>query len=146
MPAPQPSGGGSIHVSRITDPSRRAYVREIDSVCERFDTERVRDQRRVGSAGRPEEAAKEYEGTISLGWKELRRIEKAGEPAGEAAALKANVYDPIRHQLALRREIKAALIAVDVPKLTRLRGELDSSSQALTGFARGYGFQICGEG
>lgn len=146
VPAPQPSGTEPVHVSKVTDPARRAYVTQVDAVCERFDPERGKDQQRVGSATRPEEAAREYESTISLGWKELRQIEKIGEPAGDAAVLKANVYDPIRHQLALRREIKAALAAVDVPKLTRLRAELDTSTQALTGFARGYGFQVCGEG
>ncbi len=100
----------------------------------------------MGSAADSAEAAKAYEGTVALGWQELRQIEAVPEPAGEKALLKANVFEPIKGQLALRAtDPRGALAAADVPLLRRLRAELDNSTRALTGFARGYGFQACGE-
>ena len=93
----------------------------------------------------PAEAVKAYEGTIALGWRELREIEAIAEPPGERRLLRANVFDPIRGQLALKAKIRDALAAADVPLLRRLRSELDNSIRALAGFARGYGFGVCGE-
>lgn len=88
---------------------------------------------------------KAYDDSISLGRRELRQIEAIAEPPGDATLLKANVFDPIRAQLALRARIRDALAAADVPLLRRLRTELDNSTRTLTGFARGYGFRVCGE-
>jgi hypothetical protein len=59
--------------------------------------------------------------------------------------MKANVFEPIRGQLALRESIAKALAATDIPRLRLLRAELDNSTRTLTGFARGYGFRVCGE-
>lgn len=139
------SNPGAVRVTRVTDPARRAYIAKVDSVCGRMDSARGKEQERVGSAADPEEATRAYEGTIRLGWRELRQIEAIGLPPGEATVLQANVFDQIKRQLALRRKIKAALAVVNVPKLERLRIELDNSARALTGFARGYGFRVCGE-
>ncbi len=66
-------------------------------------------------------------------------------PPGEGALLRANVFDIVRRELAVRRRIGLALAAVDIPRLKSLRGELDGLSQRLGAFARGYGFRVCGE-
>ena len=129
----------------VTDPARRAYVSKVDAVCGRLDPERGREQERVAKAGDAREAAKLYDGAVALGWKELREVEAVPAPRGERALLRANVFEPIRRQLALRKQIGEALAAVDVPRLRVLRGELDNLSRAVGGFARGYGFQVCGE-
>lgn len=142
--SPAPSGGRP-QVTKVTDPARRAYITRVDAVCRRIEPERTREQERVGTSAGPAEAAKIYEGSINLGWRELRQIEAIAEPPGDAALLKANVFAPIRGQLALRLQIRDALAAADVPLLRRLRAELDNSTRALTGFARGYGFRVCGE-
>lgn len=145
-PAPsQAPSGERPQVTRVTDPARRAYVARVDAVCRRIEPERAKEQERVGAFTEPAEAAKAYEDSISLGWRELRQIEAIAEPPGDATLLRANVLDPIRGQLALRARIRDALAAADVPLLRRLRTELDNSTRALTGFARGYGFRVCGE-
>jgi hypothetical protein len=138
-------GGGPAIATRVTDPARRAYVARVDAVCRRFDPERSRTQERVANASLPAEAAKTYDETIGLGRSELRRIEAIPVPRGEDELLRANVFDVIRHELAIRGEIGGALSATDLPRLRRLRGELDSLSRSLGGFARGYGFRVCGE-
>jgi hypothetical protein len=134
-----------VRVTKVTDPARRAYVARVDSICAQIDPERAKEQERVGSAADPAQAARTYGDTIALGWRELRRIEAIPAPAGEKAVLKANVFEPIKGQLALRDQIRGALAAANVPLVRRLRAELDNSTRALTGFARGYGFQTCGE-
>lgn len=145
---PESSGsttGGAVQVTKITDPVRRAYVTRVDAVCSRIDPERTKEQEQVAASTDPAEAAKDYDGSIRLGWRELREIEAIAEPPTDKALLAANVFDPIRRQLALREQIRDALAATDVPLLRRLRAELDNSTRALTGFARGYGFRSCGE-
>jgi hypothetical protein len=142
--SPAPSGG-RLQVTKVTDPARRAYIAQVDAVCRRIEPERAKEQERVGTSTEPAEAVKAYEDSINLGWRELRRIEAIAEPPGDATLLKANVLDPIKGQLALRARIRGALAAADVPLLRRLRTELDNSGRALTGFARGYGFRVCGE-
>lgn len=136
---------GKTQVTKVTDPARRAYITQVDTVCRRLEPKRAREQERVGTSAEPDEAVKAYEGSIALGWRELRQIEAIAEPPGDAALLRANVIDPIRGQLALRARIRDALAAADVPLLRRLRAELDNTTRALTGFARGYGFRVCGE-
>jgi hypothetical protein len=146
--SPKSTSPGStepVRVTKITDPARRAYVTRVDAVCAQIDPERAKEQERVGSSTDSARAARTYGDTIALGWRELRRIEAIPEPAGEKAVLKANVFEPIKGQLALREQIQGALAVADVPLIRRLRAELDSSTRALTGFARGYGFQTCGE-
>jgi len=106
---------------------------------------RTSREKRVGASSGTAEAVKAYDDTIALGWRELRRIRAIPPPPGDAALLNANVFEPVRRQLALRAQIGKALGATDIPLLRRLRSELDNSSRALSGFARGYGFRACGE-
>ena len=134
-----------VRVTKVTDPARRTYVTRVDAICAQIDPERSKEQERVGSSADSTQAAKAYDGTIVLGWRELRRIEAIPEPAGEGAVLKVNVLEPIKGQLALREQIRGALAVANVPLVRRLRAELDNSARALTGFARGYGFRTCGE-
>lgn len=143
--ATAPRSTEPVRVTKVTDPARRAYVARVDAVCAQIDPERAKEQERVGSSTDSTQAAKAYNGTIALGWRELRRIEAIPEPASERAVLKANVFEPIKGQLALREQIRSALAAANVPMVRRLRAELDNSTRALTGFARGYGFRTCGE-
>ena len=152
QPSAVPSPGSTpprpaepIRVTKVTDPARRAYVARVDAICAQLDPERSKEQERVGSSADSAQAAKAYDGTIALGWQELRRIEAIPEPAGENAVLRSNVFLSIKGQLALRAQIRDALAAANVPLVRRLRAELDNSARALTGFARGYGFQTCGE-
>ena len=141
----RPSSSGPVRVTKVTDPVRRAYVARVDAVCGKLDPERAKEQQRVGSSAGSAEAAKAYEGTITLGWRELRRIEAIPEPPGEKAVLRSNVFEPIKGQLAIRARLRNALAAANVPLVRRLHAELDNSTRDLTGFARGYGFQTCGE-
>ncbi len=144
--APQRAGtGGPVIATKVTDPARRAYVARVDSICGRLDPERSAAQERVRASARPGEAAKAYDDTIALGRKELRQVEAIPVPSGERALLRANVFEVIRRELTVRRRIASALAAVDVPRLRSLRAELDSLSRSLGGFARGYGFRVCGE-
>jgi hypothetical protein len=141
----QHPSGGSVQVAKVTDPARRAYVARVDGICDKLDPERSREQERVGTAADTTEAVKAYDDTIALGWRELRQIRALPPPPGDVALVKANVIDPVKGQLVLRARIRDALAAADLPMLRRLRAELDNSTRALTGFARGYGFQVCGE-
>ena len=141
----QHPSGGSVQVTKVTDPARRTYVARLDGICEKLDPERSREQERVGTSADTTEAVKAYDDTIAIGWRELRQIRAVPPPAGDAALVKANVIDPVNGQLVLRARIRDALAAANLPLLRRLRAELDNSTRALTGFARGYGFQVCGE-
>lgn len=143
--ATRPTATAPVQVAKITDPVRRAYVARVDAVCGKVDPERSKEQERARAQAGSQEGVKAYDDTIALGWRELRWIEAIPEPPGERPLLKANVFDAIRSQLAIRAEIRDAYAAVDVPRLRLLRAELDNSSRSLTGFARGYGFQVCGE-
>jgi hypothetical protein len=141
----QPSPSGTVRVTRVTDPVRRAYVGRVDAICRQVDPERTSRQEQVSASSSTADAVRAYDDTIALGWRELRRIEAIRPPPGDAALLKANVFAAVRAQLALRAQMGKALAAADVPALHRLRSELDNSTRALTGFARGYGFRVCGE-
>jgi hypothetical protein len=132
-------------VAKVTDPARRAYVARLDSVCSRLDPERVKAQVRVAKSVLPKEAAKAYDDTIVLGRIELRKIEAVPVPPGEHELLQANVFEVVRRELALRGKISRALLATDLPRVRRLHSELDNLSRSLGGFARGYGFRVCGE-
>jgi hypothetical protein len=147
-PTAQPQqlpAGGPVRVARVADPRRRAYLGRVDAICARIDPERTKEQERVGASTDSAQAAKAYDDTIALGRRELRQIEAVPPPPGDGALLKANVLDPVRAQLALRARIRRALAATDLPALRQLRSELDNSTRTLTGFARGYGFRVCGE-
>jgi hypothetical protein len=143
-PTPNPSPEKPI-ATKITDPVRRAYVGRVDSICARLDRERAGSEKRVAETAGAKEAARAYDDTIAIGWRQLHRIETVPVPPGDGPLLRANVFEPIRRQLAVRHQMAAALAAVELPKLRALRAELDDSARALTGFARGYGFRVCGE-
>ncbi|MBS1845568.1 MAG: hypothetical protein JST53_14220 [Actinobacteria bacterium] len=140
-----PSPTGPVRVTRITDPARRAYVTRVDAVCRQVDPELAAGQDRVGNSADTNAQVTAYDDTIALGWRELGRIEAIPTPPGDGALLKANVFEPVRWQLELRERMSAALARTEVATLRRLRAELDNSTRALTGFARGYGFHVCGE-
>jgi hypothetical protein len=133
-------------VAKVTDPRRRAYIASTDRICRSLDPERSTARKRVGESADIQGAVKAYEQDTALGSSELRKIEAVPPPPGDAALLRANVFEPIRSQLVLRTKIRAALAAVDVPRLRILRAELDNISRALSAFARGYGWRACGEG
>lgn len=134
-----------VPVTPVTDPARRAYVARVDRVCGNLDPERNSARERVGSSAGAQEAAKAYDDDINSGETELRQIEAIPVPPQEKQLVRTNIFDVIRRQLALRRQIRDALAAVDLPRLRSLRGQLDDLSRTLTGFARGYGFKVCGE-
>jgi hypothetical protein len=147
VPATPPASSQprSLPVAKPTDPRRRAYIDRTDKICGSLDPERSNARKRVGESADIQGAVKAYEQDTALGSSELHRIEAVPPPPGDAALLRANVFDPIKRQLALRAEIRTALAAVDVPRLELLRAELDNISRALTAFARGYGWRACGE-
>jgi hypothetical protein len=132
-------------VAAIADPRRRAYVARTDRICRSLDSERNSERQRVREAADLQGATKAYEQGTVLGGEELKRLEAVAPPPGDAAVLRANVFDPVRRQLALRTRIRAALAAVDLPRLRALRAQLDDISRALSAFARGYGWRTCGE-
>ncbi len=145
-PAGQTGGVPKVPSSAVSDPARRAYIGRIDRICSKLDPEQAGARERVGKSTNEGEAVKAYDGTIALWTKQLSEIKAIPAPPGDRSALQANLFDPIRRQLVLRRQIRNALAAVDVPRLRQLRGELDNLTVALTAFARGYGFRVCGEG
>lgn len=142
----RPGNRASLPVAAVSDPHRRAYLARTDRICRRFDPERNTERERVRESATVEEAAKAYERGTVLGESELTRLEAVPPPPGDAALLRANVFDPVRHQLALRARIRSALAAADVPRLGALRAQLDNISRTLSAFARGYGWRSCGEG
>ena len=139
-------GQGSVPAAAVTDPRRRAYISKTDRICRAVDPERNTVREQVGASADTQEAAKSYEKETALGTSELKRLEAVPAPPGDAKLLQANVFGPVRHQLALRAKIRVALAAADVSRLRALRAELDNISRALSGFARGYGWRACGEG
>ncbi len=140
-----PAHQGPVAAAEATDPQRRRYVTRVDQVCARLDPERTKETERVGTSANAGEAATRYGDTIALGERQLAAIEAIPAPPRDRATLRANVFNVIKQQLAVRRELKAALAAADVPRVRRLRADLDNLTRSLTGFARGYGFQSCGE-
>ena len=144
-PAPATTATGPVVPAKATDPVRRAYIARVDRICAHLDPERGSARERVGESGDAEKAAVAYDDSIALGEKQLREIEAVRAPSRDRAALEANVFGVIRRQLAVRREIRAALAAHDLTRLTTLRRQHDDLTRSLVGFARGYGFQVCGE-
>ena len=136
---------GGAPAARVTDPRRRAYIVRTDRICRHFDPERAGARERAGEAPDIAGAAKAYGEDTALGADELGQIEAVPPPPGDAALLRANVFEPIRRQLALRARIRTALAAVDVPRLRVLRAQSDELGRELSAFARGYGWRSCGE-
>jgi hypothetical protein len=146
-PAPTRQGtAANPPVAAIADPRRRAYVARTDRICRSLDSERSTERERVREAADLQGAEKAYGRGTVLGSEELKRLEAVAPPPGDATVLRANVFDPVRRQLALRAQIRSAYAAVDLPRLRVLRAQLDEISRALSAFARGYGWRACGEG
>ena len=146
-PSVQPANvnGGPAVPAEATDPQRRAYIARVDSICKRLDPERNKDIERAGESADPQEAALHYDDTIAAGEKQLRMIKAVPAPPRDRKALQANVFDVLDAQLAIRRQIRTALAASDLAQVQLLRARLDNLTRSLVGFARGYGFQVCGE-
>ena len=134
-----------VAIAKVTDPARRAYIARVDRICSNLDPERGSARARVAGSTDVREASKAYEDTISSGEAELRRIQAVPPPPGESQLLRANVFDVINQQLALRGEIRNALPSLDITRLQALQGQLDDLSRSVSAFARGYGFRVCGE-
>ncbi len=133
-------------IATVSDPVRRAYIDRVDRVCKTLDPERT-------SAGESAEGiedaagqSKAYDDSIALGERQLRQIKAIPPPPGEGKLLRTNVFDVLEHQLEVRRQMSAGLAASDVEELQALRTQLNSLTQSLLGFARAYGFRVCGEG
>ena len=141
-PAQAAAPAGPLVAARVTDPERRAYIARIDRICSRFDP--ARNRAREDASGDVAEVARRYDESIAVGARELREIEAVRPPHGDSAALRANVFDVIARQLELRRRIHVALVAREAGTVTALQAQLDALSHSLVGFARGYGFTICG--
>src|SRR5690242_7782197 len=106
--ATSPGSTAPIVPARVTDPVRRAYIARVDGVCKRLDPERNGARENV-SAGDEAQVLKGYDDSISVGASQLRQIEAIKPPPGDAATLRANVFDVIGRQLAIRRQIRTAL-------------------------------------
>ena len=143
--SPQAGRRAAVPVAAIADPRRRAYVRRTDRICSQFDNERNSERERVREAADVSGAERAYERGTVLGRSELRQLEAVPAPPGDDALLQANVFAPVRSQLALRAQMRTALAEVDLPRLRALRARLDDISRALSAFARGYGWRSCGE-
>lgn len=140
-----PGAGGSAVVVKVADPERRAYIARVDRICRRLDRDRKTASQRVGESADAQEAATAYDDTIALGEQQLREIEAVPVPARDRDALRANVFGVIERQLGVRRKIRAALAGGDVTLVAGLRQQLDDLTRSLVGFARGYGYRVCGE-
>ncbi|MGB8466697.1 MAG: hypothetical protein WCE49_17250 [Terrimicrobiaceae bacterium] len=141
----QASSPKRVAIAKVTDPARRAYIARVDRICSNLDPERSSARERVAGSTDVQEASKAYDDTITSGETELRRIQAIPPPPGESQLLRANVFDVINRQLALRGEIRNALPSLDIARLQALQGQLDDLSRSVTAFARGYGFRVCGE-
>ncbi len=130
--------------AEATDPARRRYIAKADRVCARYDPKRNEARRRTGEAADSTEAAHAYDDGIKLGVAQLRALLALPVPPRDAGALRANVFEPLRAELRLRRAIVPALAANDLTRLRPLQRRLDALTQSLDGFARGYGYRVCG--
>ncbi len=129
----------------MSDARRRAYISHADSVCRSLDPKRSAARQRVGEAANEHEAIKAYDEGIGLADKQLRRLEAIPRPRGDASVLRTNVFSVLRRQLALRRQIRTGLKDKNVAELKSRQRELENLTRSLVGFARGYGFKVCGE-
>lgn len=136
---------GTPAVASVNDPARRAYVRQVDDVCRTLDRERNAAREQASEGLEDSQAAQAYDDSIALGERQLREIKAIPVPPGESELMRTNVFDVIDRQLELRRQMQTALADQDVESLQAMRAQLDSLTQSLLGFARGYGFRVCGE-
>ena len=126
----------------VTGRARRAYVARVDRVCARIDPERNKE--REDSAGALSDVARRYAVASVLGARELREIEAISPPRGDVRALKTNVFDVIVRQFAIRKQVHQALLEHNLATVRARQNDLDDLTRLLAGFARGYGFRVCG--
>ncbi|MEO8966012.1 MAG: hypothetical protein ABI355_00345, partial [Solirubrobacteraceae bacterium] len=126
----------------ITSPARQVYIARVDRICSRLDPARSRE--REDSGGGIDDLVRRYAAATTLSAEELHRIEAIVPPRGDGRALRANVFDVITRQLASRKQIHTALKARDLTTLEARQAEIDDLTRLLAGFARGYGFKVCG--
>jgi hypothetical protein len=131
--------------ARVSDPVQRAYVSKVDAICKKLDRERNSAREQAAAGAESAAGTRAYDDTIALGERQLREIRSVQPPPGESKLLRTNVFDVLDKQLQIRREMRTALGESDLPKLQKLRIQLDSLTQSLLGFARAYGFRVCGE-
>lgn len=132
--------------AKVTDPARRAYIARADRLCAHFDPKRNEARKHAGEAADTAEAVTSYDEGIKLGEQQLRALEAIPPPPGDRALLRANVFTPLKTQLAIRRQIAPALAHGDVAQLRPLQTKLDALTRSLEGFANGYGYRVCGGG
>lgn len=126
----------------VTNPARRVYVARVDRICGRIDPERNKE--RQNPHGALNDVARRYVVASALSARELHEIEAIAPPRGDARALKTNVFDVIARQLSIRNQIHQAIISRDLATVEARQSDLDDLTRLLAGFARGYGFKICG--
>jgi hypothetical protein len=144
QPAPETGAAPGVSAT-VSDPARRAYIAGADRICERLDPKRNEARRRVGEAGDTAEAVKGYDEGISLAAQQLRELEAIPVPPRDRELMRTDVFDVLRQQLSLRQQVRAGLQAGDVALVEGLQTQLDDLTRSLQGFARGYGFRVCGE-
>ena len=132
--------------AKVTDPARRAYIARADRVCGHFDPKRNEARKHAGEAADAAEAVTSYDEGVKLGGQQLRALEAIPPPPSDRALLRANVFTPLKAQLAIRRRIAPALAQGDVAALRPLQSKLDALTRSLEGFAHGYGYRVCGGG
>jgi hypothetical protein len=144
QPAPATAGKQGAVSAPVSDPARRAYIARADRICERLDPKRDEARKRVGESADTAEAVSAYDDGISLAAEQLRELEAIPVPPRDTELIRTNVFDLLRRQLALRREIRPGLEAGEVESVEGHQAEMDDLTRALQGFARGYGFRVCG--
>lgn len=144
QPAPATVGKPGVSAT-VSDPARRAYIARADRVCEHLDPRRNEARKRVGEAADTGEAVNAYDDGISLAARQLRELEAIPVPPRDRDLMRTDVFGVLRRQLSLRREVRIGLQAGDVALVQSLQTQLDDLTRSLQGFARGYGFTVCGE-
>jgi len=128
----------------VTDPARARYVKQVDSVCARYNPRRA--QALVQSENAPDASAQlaAYTADITLAEAQLRGIEAIAAPGSDRALIESNVLARLRERLVVRRALRSALLASDTAAAQNERARLDALTPGLQAFARGYGFRVCG--
>ncbi len=140
--------GQSVHMApgtaHVADPARAAYIRRVDAICRVRNPQRDADVRAARDAATEAEAVVAYDRSIATAGAQLREIEAVPPPPADADLITRNVFDRLRQRITLRRRISQDLAAADAGAASRDRAQLDALTIALEGFARGYGFAVCG--
>ena len=139
-----PSVSEPADSARVIDPARARYVKQVDTVCARYNPQRAQALANAERAPDASAAAQDYEANISLAEDQLRAVEAVAVPPADRALIEQNVIARLRERLLLRRALRRALLASDTTNAQSERAQLDALTIALQAFARGYGFRVCG--